>query len=111
MVKTEAELNKIIKKYISALSKIFSLDRVYLFGSYVKKNPHKWSDIDLAIVSKDFEHMDPYIAMVLLSRIKNKVDTSIEALPFTPKDIDSANIGSIEYAVAKEGKVVWKRSK
>jgi len=31
------------------------LDRVVLFGSYAKNKQHKWSDIDVAMVSDKFE--------------------------------------------------------
>jgi len=107
MVKSKTKLNNIISKYIDAVNAVFSLDRVYLFGSYAKNTPHKWSDIDLAIVSKDFAHINSYEAMVILSKLKRNIEPAIEALPFTPKDIDNAQLGSIEYAVAKEGKIIW----
>ena len=38
----------------SAISRGGNFKKVILFGSYVRKTAHKWSDIDLALVSDDF---------------------------------------------------------
>lgn len=47
------EVEKIAIKFSELLKeKKFPLSSVYLFGSYVKGNNHRDSDIDLAIVSK-----------------------------------------------------------
>ncbi|MFH1223192.1 MAG: nucleotidyltransferase domain-containing protein [Pseudomonadota bacterium] len=109
MVKNKTQLKKIIKRYINAVNEVYKLDRVYLFGSYAKNKQRKWSDIDLAMVSKDFETIDSYTAMVMLARLKRDIEPAIEALPFIPEDIDNPQLGSIEYAVAKEGKLIWRK--
>lgn len=40
------------------ISKDFPVDRMIFFGSRVSGKPHKWSDIDLIIVSRKFKNMD-----------------------------------------------------
>lgn len=48
------ELSK-VKKSISA---DFHVDRMIFFGSRASGKPHKWSDIDLIIVSPKFKNLD-----------------------------------------------------
>ena len=53
--KIDAELKKTIEKYIAKISQYYKVDAVYLFGSFAKGKQRQWSDIDLAIVSKDIK--------------------------------------------------------
>lgn len=103
MVRKGNDKIKTIKEYIRAVEKIFTVNKVYLFGSYASGKIHKWSDIDLAIVSEDFEHMDEYIAMVILSKLRQNIDYSIEAIPLTPDDIRNPPLGSIQYTIVNKG--------
>ena len=42
--------------FLNELSKNnFKIDKAYLFGSYAKGTNNEWSDIDLAVVSENFE--------------------------------------------------------
>lgn len=40
------------------ISKDFPVDRMIFFGSHASGKPHKWSDIDLIIVSRKFKSLD-----------------------------------------------------
>ncbi len=106
MVKSKAEVEHIVNQYIEAIKKVFFVQKVYLFGSYAKNTPKEWSDIDIAIVSEDFEHMNDYIAMKILSKLRKDIDYSIEAIPLTPKEVISPTIGTIQYSVINEGKLI-----
>jgi len=91
MVKIPDKINLIIKKYLRLLRENnFSIKNAYLFGSYAKGNNDEWSDIDIAIVSGDFEGIrikdrDKIRAITL------SVSSSIEILPFNPKDFSEEN--------------------
>ena len=52
MVKRDVDINilKSVKKYIKEISKHYSIQEVYLFGSYAKGTNHEDSDIDVAVV-------------------------------------------------------------
>ena len=106
MVKTKSEVIKIIEKYSLVLKKVFEVDSIYLFESYAKGKPNKWSDIDLAVVSPDFSMINEYLAMVILSRLKREIDLSIEAIPITPDDLKNPLLGSIANTVLKEGQKI-----
>jgi len=48
----------IVKEFITALKKDYDIDRIIFFGSRAVGKPHKGSDIDLIIVSDDFEDLN-----------------------------------------------------
>jgi uncharacterized protein len=55
---TKNDLNKYIADYIAACNELgLHFEKVILFGSYARNAAHKWSDIDLALVSDDFTGM------------------------------------------------------
>jgi len=62
------------------------ISRMYLFGSYAKGNAHKWSDIDICVVSPKFgkEIKDPFMYMWMKQSELN--DFELEPIGFTPKD-------------------------
>ncbi len=52
---TKKDLMKYISDYILECNKLgVHFKKVILFGSYARNMAHKWSDIDLALVSDDF---------------------------------------------------------
>ena len=91
MVKIPDKIKAIAERYFLLLKENDILVKdAYLFGSYAKGNSNAWSDIDIAIVSDSFEGI----------RIKDKdkirkitlsVSSSLEILPFNPKDFSFEN--------------------
>ena len=55
---TKKNLTKYISDYILECNKLgIHFKKVILFGSYARNAAHKWSDIDLALVSDNFTGM------------------------------------------------------
>jgi uncharacterized protein len=77
---------KLSKEFGVELKSNFKIDKIYLFGSYIKGKPHEESDIDIAIVFNDFESKME-IQMELL-KLRRKYDTRIEPHPFRKKDFN-----------------------
>lgn len=73
---------KIIKKYIDTLKKSgIEISKVFLFGSFAYGKPDKDSDIDLLIVSPQFDNTtddDEFLAKLWLAT--EIVDFSIEPI-------------------------------
>lgn len=81
-----SKVTKEINDYLDVLKKDrLPIREAWLFGSYAKGNPHKWSDIDLCVVSPKFK--DPFRAMqyLWLKRIKD-VGLTIEPVGYSQKD-------------------------
>lgn len=75
------DIEQEINGYLNALQKKgISIDKVILFGSYVKGQPHAYSDIDLAVWSKDFKD-DYFTIMENIAPLK-RYYKNIELHPF-----------------------------
>jgi len=103
VVRTKDEVNKIIQDYISLTSKVFKVNDVYLFGSYAYGNPKKYSDIDIAIVSPDFEYLPEDVLLKMLFKMARNVDPIIEPIPLTLEDKENPQLGSIAVDIIKKG--------
>lgn len=95
-----------VKEYIDLLKREIHVDRVILFGSFAKGNPKPYSDIDLAIFSRDFKDKDEIKNMQYLFKKTCAVDTSIEPHPYHPKDIKKPPRGSLLFEIIRTGKVI-----
>jgi len=95
-----------IERYLKVLKENhIKPEKVILFGSFAKNKNRDYSDIDLAIVSSEFEK-DLIEAMMTLSKLTIDVADRIEPIALTPKDLKKKYhplIGEIK----KYGKVVY----
>lgn len=89
-------------KYIEELNEKFDLIKVILFGSYAKGNFHDDSDIDIAVVLKDYNNL-PDMQLELM-RLRRKFDSRIEPHPFRAVDFNLSN--PLVYEILKHGKEI-----
>ncbi len=86
--------DKIKKRIIKFLEELESnnipIKEAVLFGSYSKGNFHKWSDIDIALVSDIFQGIR-MIDRKRIREIKLNVSSDIEVIPFRPQDFTKDN--------------------
>lgn len=80
-------VEKKISEYVAILKKDkLPIKKVILFGSYAKGTQHRWSDIDLCIVSPRFD--DHWKALrYLRKKAPFSLRYTIEPVGFTPKDL------------------------
>ena len=82
------EVEATVKSFLKALSKKIRIEKAYIFGSSVRGDWLKTSDIDLVIVSKDFENI-PFLKRLELveeTQWKEKIRPHIETIPLTPEE-------------------------
>ena len=85
----KADAIDIAQRYASAVKINFNYIRIILFGSYAKGNFNEDSDIDIAIVFKDYSNS---IDMQLeLMRLRRKIDSRIEPHPFRESEFELSN--------------------
>lgn len=66
------------------------INRVILYGSYATGKQHKWSDIDLCVISPRFKN--PWLAMQYLWSKRPRDDKyTIEPIGYSPKDFSDAD--------------------
>lgn len=73
----ERGIGEIIAKYINEVSKYYEIEAIILFGSYAKGTNTDESDIDIAVVFKNFNG-DILDEELNLMRLRRKIDTRIE---------------------------------
>jgi len=67
----------IVQRYIADLKKAMPIDKVYLYGSYAKGNPHETSDVDICFFSHAFESQRPLDILTELFYLKIKYDKDL----------------------------------
>ncbi len=87
MDKTDA-LN-IARKYVEVVTANYNNTRLILFGSYAKGNYNEESDIDIAVIFKDYSNlMDIQLELM---RLRRKIDSRIEPHPFRENEFNISN--------------------
>ncbi len=81
------EIMESIYKYIEEISKHYKIEAIILFGSYAKGTENEDSDIDIAVISSDFEDIIDEGAK-LIGYTWN-IDTRIEPHPITTEDFEN----------------------
>lgn len=98
----KADAIKIAERYADAVKANFSCLRIILFGSYAKGNFNDDSDIDIAVVFKDYGNlMDMQLELM---RLRRKIDSRIEPHPFRESEFEPSN--PIVYEVLKYGQEI-----
>lgn len=90
MAEVLPEIETIVRKYITRVKDTKNISRAFIYGSYAKGNPNKWSDIDIAIISPDFSD-DLFDERVALMKLALRVDDRLEPSPFRPEDFHMDN--------------------
>lgn len=78
----------LVKAYVDRLRRETStpIERVIVYGSQARGKTHKWSDIDVCIVSPKFKHPMDAIAFLLQQRDDKEVMALLEPIGFSSKD-------------------------
>lgn len=101
-IRTKNEAKKIVEKYAKELRiNKFHFEAIYLFGSFARNKIHKWSDVDVAVISDELKiNWDK--KEDLLWHIRRKVNSRIEPIGFTVKDFQDENDPMV-YEIKKNG--------
>jgi predicted nucleotidyltransferase len=100
------ETMKVIKKFIKALKmRGINIDKVILYGSYIKGNVRPDSDIDVAIVSKDFGQ-DRVEEGMMLFRIAGTIDSRLEPVPISTEAYKKDLWNPLIYEIRKRGQII-----
>ncbi|MBM4141637.1 MAG: nucleotidyltransferase domain-containing protein [Nitrospira sp.] len=88
MAKKRQEIENIIARYIDELKKLgVEVSQVILYGSYAKGRTKEYSDIDLAVISPNFQKLDIFERQLILSKAHHKFGEPIEPIGLTPKQV------------------------
>ena len=77
------------KEYAIAVNSKYNYIKIILFGSYAKGNYNDDSDIDIAVILKDYSNLTDM--QLELMRLRRKIDSRIEPHPFRERDFELSN--------------------
>lgn len=84
--KIPERIKQVVNDYVRTLKKErLPIERVFLFGSYAKGTEHRWSDVDICVVSPKFNDSINAIQYLLSKRIIN-LRYPIEPIGMSPSD-------------------------
>ncbi len=84
-------VQNIISRYLAALKEHgFPIQKAILFGSYAHGKANQWSDIDLALVSDEFEGVR-FTDKDKIREITLSISYDLEILLFNPRDFTPSN--------------------
>ena len=109
-------IEKKLEHYIKSITGVMNVDMIILFGSFAKGNPHEYSDIDLAVISKEIDPDLPRWENIRIIKEKANIylDPDLQIIPFTKEAFENdkdSPIGSFIREIKKTGKVIYSNGK
>lgn len=94
----KSQITGIIERYKQELQKLnINPEKIILFGSYAEGKQRKDSDIDLIVISNDFQKLNLRERLELLGLAAGRILEPIEARGYTDEEVD----------VEPEGSFLW----
>ena len=108
MAYEQAELARRLARYLARLREEVTVQKAILYGSYAYGIPDQWSDIDLVILSSDFQGVPLPERLEKLAVLAWRAGVGdIEPLGFTPEEFETASEASFLGEVRARGIVVY----
>lgn len=112
MAQTAPSVEQVIHRYREQLMKLgIRPQKIVLFGSCAEGTADEWSDIDLLVISPDFEGMEILQRLETLGIAAARIWEPVEALGYTPEEVSHTETASFLYEVLRTGVVVWEAEK
>ena len=98
-----------VKKYIEILNPSgLIIDKTFLYGSTARNEEGRDSDIDVMLVSRDFDDKSDDQTIGLIWRLTRRVDSRIEPFAVGLKRFNQDKISPLLQLVKKEGiPIIW----
>jgi len=79
-----------VKRLVCELARRIRVERVYVFGSYVRGDWLRTSDVDVVIVSPSFGEMPWLRRLDLVEELqwRMRIRPRVEAIPLTPSELE-----------------------
>jgi len=85
----KTEVVNIVKEFAEKVNEKYDSVEIFLFGSYAKGAYTNDSDIDIAVVLKDYDNL--LTVQLELLRLRRNIDKRIEPHPIRRRDFNDGN--------------------
>lgn len=104
MPNTGPEVKKIIEEYKKTLKTLgIEAERIILYGSFARGSQREDSDIDILLISKDFQNLNLRERLEVLGIAAARIMKPIEARGYTPQEIERAQEASFLKEILEVG--------
>ena len=104
----KSQIANIIEQYKRELKKLnINPEKIILFGSYAEDTQREGSDIDLIVISDDFQPLNVRERLELLGLAAGKIMEPIEALGYTDEELEVEPKGSFLWNVLHTNNPVY----
>ena len=107
MVTTASDLDRIIAAFVRLLNDSIRVEAVILYGSHVNGSPDEWSDIDVAVISSDFEGLQMWERQRIISRATLGREPSLAPIGYPTGEYQNPGRHSFLREIIRTGRVVY----
>ncbi len=107
MVATQVELTEAINDFLQSLKQGINVEALVLYGSYVNGQPHDWSDIDIAVISPDFEEISLPKRQEVIAKLTSHRDSRFSPIGYPSSEYHNPGRHSFLREIIRTGKVVY----
>ena|SRR3972149_1644045 len=107
MVASTTELGKSISEFVRLLKGGIRVEAVVLYGSYVDGMPHEFSDIDIAVVSPDFEGVPMWRRQEIIASLTLDRDRRLAPIGYPSSEYHTPGRHSFLREIIRTGRVVY----
>jgi predicted nucleotidyltransferase len=107
MVATATELEHAISDLVQSLQRGIQVEAVVLYGSYAHGAPHEGSDIDLAVISPDFEGVPLSKRQDMIARLSVHRYPNLAPIGYPSNEYHNPGRHSFLREVLRTGRVVY----
>jgi len=107
MVTSATELSRSIDEFISLLKKGLRIEAVVLFGSHARGTAYEDSDIDLAVISPDFEGVPLWRRQIMIADLSVRRPRDISPIGYPSSEYLDPGPQSFLSEILRTGRVVY----
>ena len=88
MAQSRRQITTLIRRYVAALEgRGIPIERVILFGSHASGHPDEWSDIDIAVISPQFDTLSLLERYEQLGLANRDLHAPLDIVGFSPSQV------------------------
>jgi predicted nucleotidyltransferase len=88
MAQSRRQITTLIRRYVAALEgRGIPVERVILFGSHASGHPDEWSDIDIAVISPQFDTLSLLERYEQLGLANRDLHAPLDIVGFSPSQV------------------------
>jgi hypothetical protein len=85
------QINHPLSQFVEKLPKSIKVDQVIIFGSHLEGKATEESDIDVLVISNDFQRMDEDTRLDILYDAAKEIEPEIHPWGFTAQELKKAS--------------------